>query len=440
MLITHSDVHMKKSHYTNELKNGIDKDVTVTGWVHDIRALGGINFLLLRDKEGIAQVTLSKEKVPANTLEIFKNLHQEDVVAIKGTVKKNKLAPNGLEIIPSLIKLINKAETSLPLDPRGVVDSNLDTQLDWRVMDFRRKETRAIFKIQSEILKSFRSFLIERGYMEIQPPLIISSATEGGAELFSIPYFEKQAFLAQSPQLYKQMAAISFEKVFMVVPVFRAEKHNRPTHLNELRQMDIEEAFANDEDVMKVLEECFVFILENIQKNCSDELKVLKREFQIPKLPLKRVTYKEAIELLQKRGEEIKLGDDFSKPQEKLLDELVGEEVFFIKDWPTSIKPFYSMPYDNNPDVCRAFDLIHNGLEICSGAQRVHLPNLLVKKLKDKGLNPDMFKSYIDCFRYGAPPHAGWSVGLERITMTITDRKNIRECCFFPRDRNRITP
>jgi aspartyl-tRNA synthetase len=276
--------------------------------------------------------------------------------------------------------------------------------------------------------------------MELQAPVIISSASEGGAELFTLPYFEKQAFLAQSPQLYKQMGAISFEKVFMVVPVFRAEKFDQPTHLNEIRQMDIEQAFSTDEDVMKVLEEVFVHILRQVSEECEDELKILGRELKIPKLPLKRITYTHAIELLKKNKEKIEWGEDFSKTQEKLLTKLVGEHTYFVKDWPTAIKAFYAFPYEDNPKICRAFDLIYDGVEVCSGTQRIHIPELLTRQLKTKGLNPDNFKYYIDAFRFGSPIHSGWSIGLERLSMEITGRSNIKEVTMFPRDRNRITP
>jgi aspartyl-tRNA synthetase len=426
--------------YTSELGKNIGKTVVVAGWVHDVRVLGSISFLLLRDKDGIVQVTSSKDRVPENVHALYKKFHQEDVLIVSGKVVKNKKAPGGLEIIPENIEIVSKAETPLPLDPRRVTKANLDTQLEWRVLYFRTNEARAIFKIQTQIIKAFRDFFIARGYVEIQPPCIIASASEGGAELFPIPYFEKQAFLAQSPQLYKQMAAISFEKVFAVVPVFRAEKFDQPTHLNEIRQMDIEQAFATDEDVMEVLEECLVYIIKEVKKNCEDGLKVLKRELKIPKLPFKRITYTSAVDLLKKNGEKIEWGQDFSKTQEKLLNKLVGEEMFFIKDWPTDIKAFYAMPHEDNPKICMAFDLIYNGLEVCSGTQRIHTPDLLVKQLREKGLNPDNFKSYINFFKYGAPFHSGWSIGLERLTMQICGKENIQEVTMFPRTRTRITP
>ncbi|MBI4009921.1 MAG: aspartate--tRNA(Asn) ligase [Candidatus Aenigmarchaeota archaeon] len=431
---------MKRTHYTNELIKAVGKEVVVTGWCFDVRSLGGLSFILLRDKEGLVQITAHKDKVSADVLKNCGKLHQEDVIGIRGKVVKSAKTKSGVEVIPSEIEIINKSQTPLPLDPREVTKANLDTQLDWRFLYFRTKEAKAIFKIQTVILKAFRNFFLDRGYIELQAPVIISSASEGGAELFTLPYFEKQAFLAQSPQLYKQMGAISFEKVFMVVPVFRAEKFDQPTHLNEIRQMDIEQAFSTDEDVMKVLEEVFVHILKQVKSECEEELRILGRELKIPKLPLKQITYTDAIELLKKNKEKIEWGEDFSKTQEKLLTKSVGEHTFFVKDWPTAIKAFYAMPHEDNPKICRAFDLIYDGVEVCSGTQRIHISELLIKQLKAKGLNPDNFKYYVDAFRYGSMPHAGWSIGLERLTMEITDRSNIKEVTMFPRDRNRITP
>jgi aspartyl-tRNA synthetase len=431
---------LKRTHYTSELKNAIGKNVVVVGWVHDSRILGGINFLLLRDREGIVQITAQKTKVPINILKICKGLHQEDVIAVEGKVMRSKIAKTGMEIIPTKVEVIAKAEVPLPLDPRGITKANLDTQLEWRVLHFRTKEARAIFKIQAEIIRAFREFCEKGKYQEIQPPVIISSASEGGAELFPIPYFEKQAFLAQSPQLYKQICALAFEKVFSIVPVFRAEKFDQPTHLNEIRQLDIEEAFIDYEGAMNVLENCLISILKGVKKNCKEELKFLGRKIEIPKKPFKKITYTQAIEVLKKRGEKVEWGKDFSKVCERILAQELEEKAFFIIDWPSKIKAFYAMPYLNNPKICKAFDLIYEGIEISSGTQRINDPELLIRKLKEKGLTPENFKFYIDAFRYGAPIHSGFSFGLERLTMTITGKSNIREVTMFPRDRSRISP
>ena len=431
---------MQERLYTSELKKKIGKNVVVSGWVHDVRVLGGINFILLRDKEGIVQVTIHKNETKKEILDIVQKLHQEDVVSVEGKVVKSKVAKIGIEIIPQKLEIISKSEVPLPLDPRGVTPANLDTKLNWRFMYFRTEEAKSIFQVQTQIVAAFREFCLKNNFIEMQPPVIIASASEGGAELFELPYFEKKAYLAQSPQLYKQMGAISFEKVFSVLPVFRAEKFDQPTHLNEIRQMDVEIAFHDDNDAMDVLEDCFFYILKSVKKNCKDELKFLKRDLNIPKKPLQRLTYTKIIELLRKAGKKIEWAEDLTKTQERILPELVGTEAFFIKDWPTEIKPFYAMPYEDNPKICKAYDLVHNGLEISSGTQRIHIPELLIKQLKVKGMDINKFKFYIDAFRYGAPYHSGWSIGLERLTMTILGRSNIREITMFPRDRNRILP
>jgi len=385
-----------------EAKRSPGERVTLAGWVTRTRVLRKISFIILRDTTGEIQVTVKDGELRS----IVEGLGREDVVSVVGHAVESQVAHAGVEFIPESIEVMNKAEQPLPFDLFGSVGAELDTRLNYRFMDFRTPKTSAIFRIQSRLLASFRRFLVDRGYLEIQPPCIIASASEGGADLFSMPYFERQAYLAQSPQLYKQMCAISLGKVFTVVPIWRAEKFNTPTHLNEVRQMDIEQAFADDENVMT----------------------------------LRRLTYTEAVELLQGAGEEMIWGEDFTKVQERRLGELVGEEAFFVKDWPSVQKAFYAMPYEENPEIVHAFDLLHNGIELSSGTQRIHLPELLRQQLRRKGLDPTDFTHYIESFSYGAPPHAGWSIGLERLTMTVTGMQNIRECTMFPRDRDRLVP
>ena len=421
--------------YSNRLSDNEGKRVLLKGWVHDFRLLGKLNFIILRDCNGFAQIVVKDEELQKTA----KSLHLEDVIEIEGIVKRSKSERFEFEVEAEKINVISKSEPQLPLDPREVTKTNLETRLNWRFLYFRTKEGKSIFRIQTEIIKSFREYFLSKGFIEMQPPIIIASASEGGADLFEIPYFEKRAYLAQSPQLYKQMGAISFEKVFMIAPVFRAEKFDQPTHLNEIRQMDIEMAFANDEDVIKELEGVFVHILKNVKENCENELKILNREIEVPTLPLRRVKYEEAVEALTEAGENIEFGEDFSKTQEKKLSEIFGE-AFILKDWPEKLKPFYAMIHENNPKLVKAFDLIYKGLEISSGSQRIHLPDLLERRIKEKGLNPRDFDYYINAFKYGAPPHAGWSIGLERLTMKICGKENIQEVTMFPRTRTRIYP
>jgi len=423
--------------FIEEAKGRVGETVTLAGWVTRTRDLKKIMFIVLRDMTGDIQITVRKD----GALDLSAlDLGREDVLKVTGKVVESKVAQAGVEFIPDSVEVMNKAKQPLPFDLFGPVNVEIDTRLNYRFMDFRRPRTNAIFKVQNVLLTAFRRFLTDRGYVEFQPPCVIASASEGGADLFRLPYFEKEAFLAQSPQLYKQMAAISFEKVYTVTPIWRAEKFNTPTHLNEVRQMDIEQAFADDEMVMGVLEETLVYMLESVVERCPDELELLGREIAIPELPLRRVTYTEAVEMLQEAGEEMIWGEDFTKDQERRLTELVGKEAFFLKDWPAVQKAFYAMPHGENPDVVHAFDLLYGGIELSSGTQRVHIPELLREQLRKKGLNPENFTHYIDSFSYGAPPHAGWSIGLERLTMAVTGMANIRECTMFPRDRDRLVP
>ncbi len=422
--------------YIEKAKESLGQTVTIAGWVKRTRELRKISFIILRDRTGEIQVTVKDGALKS----MVADLGREDVVTVTGKAVSSEIVHAGVEFIPDGIEVLNRAKQPLPFDLFGTVKAELDTRLNYRFMDFRTPHTNAIFTIQNVLLVSFREFLIDDGYIEFQPPCIIASASEGGAELFSIPYFGREAYLAQSPQLYKQMAAISFEKVFTVTPIWRAEKFDTPTHLNEIRQMDIEQAFADDEMVMKVLERTLVHMLEAVKERCPRELELLGRELAVPELPLRRLTYTEAVELLQEVGEEMVWGEDFTKAHERRLMELVGEEAFFIKDWPSVQKAFYAMPHEDNPDVVHAFDLLYNGIELSSGTQRVHKPDLLRQQLMNKGLDPEDFSHYIESFSYGAPPHAGWSIGLERLTMTVTGMSNIRECCMFPRDRDRLVP
>lgn len=229
------------------------------------------------------------------------------------------------------------------------------------------------------------------------------------------------------------------DRVFMTIPVFRAEKHNTTSHLNEVFQMDIEMGFGDHNDAMDALDAVFKHMLACAKKNCADALKTLGVEVKIPG-EIKRYTYSEVVDLLNENEAKINWGEDFSKEQEKKMVELLGDEAFFITAWPTKVRAFYSMPNSENDEVCNAFDFMYRGMEIASGAQRIHQPELLVKQLKARGLNPDDFNFYVNAFRMGAPPHAGWSVGMERLVMKICERENIRECALFPRDRNRLTP
>jgi len=422
--------------YIKDIKVG--EEVLLKGWVYEYRSLAKLAFLVLRDGSGMVQC-ISKNS------EIMKNISEltlETVVEITGKVKKANVkaefARHDVEIELVGFKILNKAE-KLPIQVNEkTVKAGLPARLDNRSLDLRKPKVKAIFKIQSVVVNSFREYFFKKEFMEIQPPAIIASSTEGGTDLFEVKYFDRKAYLAQSPQLYKQYAAISLEKVFSTGAIWRAEKHDTSKHINEIRQMDIEVAFEDDIQIMKHLTGVVQHVVKEVLKECEDEVKLLGLKLQVPKA--KYLTYAEAIDILNKNGFKMKIGDDFEPEAERKLCELFKDTIVFTYEWPIDIKPFYIWPKDEAKNVSGGFDAIYGGVEISSGGQRVHVPEILEKQLKSKGLKPKDFKWYIDAFRFGAPMHSGWSIGLERLTYAICELENIREATMFPRDRRRLTP
>jgi aspartyl-tRNA synthetase len=417
------------------------KEVILAGFAHEMRDLGGIAFLVLRDRKGLAQVTLVKKLLGKEAFKSARSISRESVVMVRGNVKAEPKAPRGYEILPTDIQVLNAAQVPLPLDPTEKVECELDTRLDARFMDIRRPCVLAAFEIESAVLQYLRSFFSQNGLTEVFTPKIVAAATEGGTDLFPISYFEKEAFLNQSPQLYKQMLmGAGMDRVFEIGPIFRAEEHDTRRHLNEAISIDIEVSFVDDKDVMEILEEAVAGCYQHVAENCRYQLEVLGLDLQVPKLPFKRITYSEALDLAAKKaGVKMQWGDDLDTETERFLGETIGEH-YFLTDWPSSIKPYYTLPYEDKPEVCRGFDLMHPTMELASGAQRVHDYNQLVERIKEKGLDPDGFEFYLKAFRYGMPPHAGWGLGLSRLVMTMLKLENIRDAVLFPRDRRRLVP
>ena len=429
---------MIRTAYVNQITPEMDgKEVTVAGWVHEVRELGKVTFLLLRDMSGIVQI-VAKKGVTDESIIGALSLPKESVISVRGTVKANKEARAGYEIIPIEVKNLNPLSANIPFEVTGKVPVELDVRLNYRYIDLRRIQSTAIFRVESTILNSFRESLQQKGFNEIRTSSIVAEATEGGSELFEIKYFDEKAFLAQSPQLYKQFAVIGgLDKVFMIMPVYRAEKSNDTYHINEITQMDVEMGFVDHNDAMQLLEETLKHIIGDVKKNNVRELEELDVKLDVPKV--KRVSYEEAVESLKAHGENIKPGDDFSRENEIKLGEIFGDAVL-VYEYPTAVRAFYSMPKEGDPEFCNSFDMIYKGLEISSGAQRIHMPEMLIEAIKRKGLEPKNFEFYVNAFRCGAPPHAGWSIGLERLAMKMLNLQNIRECTLFPRDRRRIRP
>lgn len=422
------------------------KRVTVMGHVQRIRPLGKLSFLIIRDREGLVQCILHHKRTDPQLLETLGMLDNEYAVAIVGRVKREEQARRGVEIVPERIIIINDAPATLPLDTSGKTKADIDTRLDHRVIDLRRNENQLLFKIQHFTISRMRRFLEGKGFREIHTPKIVATATEGGADLFHVKYFERDAFLAQSPQFYKQLCLVGgFDRVFEVAPVYRAEKHNTPRHLNEYTSFDFEMAWIRDEeDIMQMEEKMLKSTFTAVQKHCAEELEELGAEIRVPRLPIRRIEIKEAVKILRSEGLKTASDADISSEGEEILHQYVkretGEDFYFLTRYPTSIRPFYTMPLESNPTLTRGFDLVYRGMEITTGGQRIHQYEMLVEKLKDAGLDPETFAFYIEPFRFGAPPHGGLAVGVERLTMQMLGYKNIRETCLFPRDRTRLVP
>ena len=425
----------KERKYIRDITEKDDgKKVTIAGWLYDDRDLGKLRFIIIRDITGEIQVTGFKGETKDSVFSKMK-ASRESVFMITGTVKKSSKAPGGREINPEEIEILAEAEQPLPIDVTDFSKTELPKRLDYRFLDLHRRRTQAIFKIQSTIVQAYHEFMIKEGAIEAQFPSIIGSSSEGGTELFKAKYFENEVYLSQSGQLYKQMLACSMEKVFAVFTVWRAEKHNTVRHLNESRQFDYEQAFADEFVVMDVLAKCVQFIVKKVIEINKAELELLEIKLKVP--GVKYMPFAEVSEIAKKH--KVHVGkDDLSGEAEKMLCEIYPDTIVFVHDWPLSGKPFYIMPKEK--ELSCGFDAIYKGMEISSGGQRVHLPDLLTERLKVKKLNPKDFKSYIDSFRFGAPAHAGWGLGVERLTMVLLGLENIREAVLFPRDRDRLTP
>lgn len=431
---------MERTYIADVFKMKAGEKVKLAGWVHDSRALGKVKFLVIRDISGRIQTVAFKGETPEEAFEQVGKINRESVIYLEGIVRDSKQALGGKEIAIEKIEVLNMAQEQLPIDVSDFSKTELPLRLDYRFLDLHRERVQAIFRVQSTIMLAFREYMQQKQKaIEAAFPSLIGASSEGGTDVFKMKYFEKEAFLSQSCQLYKQMLACSMEKVFAIFTVWRAEKHNTARHLNECRQMDFEMAFADDKQVMAIMGECVQYIVEKVLENNKKELDLLGVQLKIPEI--KYMTFKETSDLIKKHN--IHMGeDDLNGEAEEKLGELYPDTILFVHDWPLSGKPFYIMPKDAKVDakLSNGFDAIYKGMEITSGGQRIHLPELLIERLKAKGLNPESFKDYVDSFRFGAPPHSGWGMGVERLTMLILGLKNIREAVLFPRDRDRLTP
>jgi nondiscriminating aspartyl-tRNA synthetase len=425
-----------------EAINHIGQKVLLQGWVHRIRALGKISFVILRDRAGLIQTVVPPERD-------ISSLTHESVVEIEGMVSEEKRTALGVEIHVSDIRILSLVPSDLPIEinkPLELSHTGLDRVLDYRALSVRNLEVRAIFKIQSEILWAFDHYMRSNGFTEIKTSKIVSTGTEGGAEVFEIKYFERSAYLAQSPQFYKQiMVGSGFERVFEVGPVYRAEKHETSRHLNEYTSLDYEMGFIESEqDVIKMEEGLLTFVFRHLSEACAEELKVYN--VRLPEIEfIPQFTLAEAVKILK---------DDFGKDLEGVGDlDAEGEQMVckycenkhglpmaFITQYPAAKRPVYTMPRDDDPSLTTSFDLLFKGLEVTTGSQRIHDYDMLVRNMRKFGLNPDDFEYYLQAFRYGMPPHGGLAIGLERLTKQALGLDNVKEATLFPRSVRRVSP
>ena len=425
--------------FISEVKDSQDETILLRGWVYKIIDLSNIVFVKLRDKSGIIQLVTNKEQI--------EGLKLENAIEVIGKKSKNEKAPGGIEIIVDEIKILGRTYyDKLPFEINSYKNkAALETQLDHRTIALRRPEIRAIFKVQNEIEQAFRDYLRSKNFEQIHTAKIIDSSTEGGSEMFTVNYFDRRSFLAQSPQFYKQMmVGAGFERVFEIGHAYRAELHNTWRHLNEYVSLDVEMGFIKDEYELMDLEEGFInYLYEHLNKTCKKELEMYKIELP-QKVNIPRITLNKAHEiLLEKYNKKSPLGN-IDAEGEVLISKYVKEkydcDFVFLTKYPVSKRPMYTMMDDEDKNLTKSFDLIFDGLEITTGGQRIHDYEMLKENIIKFNLNPDDFDFYLETFKYGMPPHGGFAIGLERLTMKILKLSNIREAALVPRDMKRLTP
>jgi aspartyl-tRNA synthetase len=429
-------VYPKKTHWTVEITPELHgKEVVVAGWVWELRDLGKIKFLVLRDREGFVQITLKAGRTPDQIFKTFSELGREDVVVVRGVVEASKIAKRGVEIFPLELWVLNKAKP-LPLDIWSET-ADLATRLRWRSVDLKRPRNLAVFSLASRILKEMRNALDEERFVEVFTPKIIVTSTEGGAELFPVLYFERVAYLSQSPQLYKEQLTASLERVFEIGPAYRAEKHNTDYHLNEFISVDAEAAFMDYNDIMNILEKMMRRVVAVVSEEGGKlaEVGITPAVTELQKIP--RVEYDEAIDKLRQLGYAVNWGDDLSVEMQKALMNFYGP-VYFIVNFPAMLRPFYTKRREG--DRSESYDLIINGIEIASGATRIHRRDELEEEMKRRGLDPRLFESHLAVFDYGMPPHAGFGLGFNRLVAALLNLDNVRHATLYPRDRYRVEP
>lgn len=421
-----------------KLGSTVGRQVKLSGWVHRIRRLSRVVFLILRDRTGIVQCVIDPAKIDVSGVKL------ESVVEIYGVPVEGKNSTGNIEVQADSFSVISPVREDVPVEINGDdINANLDVLLDNRVLSLRHPKINAVFRIQACLAQAFCRHLKGNGFTQVFTPKIVSEGTEGGTALFEIKYFENKAYLAQSPQFYKQMmVGAGYERVFEVGHVYRAEEHNTVRHLNEYVSLDLEMGFINDEtDIMELETGLLRYMLEALEQECSSELNLLGAK--VPRIggSIPSMRLSQAIDILNREYGK-NLEGDLDPEGEKLIgkyaEEKLGCEFLFLTHYPLHKRPMYAMPAETT--LTHSFDLLFRGLEITTGGQRIHDYEMLRKSMESRGLNPDSYEGYLKVFKFGMPPHGGLAIGLERLTAQILGLKNIREASLFPRDRDRLTP
>lgn len=420
----------------------IGAEVKVNGAIHTIRDMGIIAFIILRKREGLVQCVY-EENISKFDL---KDVKEADTVEVTGVLAESAKAPNGIEIRLGELKILSEPAEPMPLPiAKWKLNTSLEAKLNYRPISLRNIRERAKFRIQEGIVRGFRDFLYKEGFTEIHTPKIGAKSAEGGANLFRLEYFHRPAILQQSPQFYKQMMVGVFDRVFETAPVFRAEKHNTKRHLNEYTSLDFEMGFIDSfMDICKMETAMLQYVIELLKKDYAKEIALLKIELpNVEKIPF--VRFDEAKRLIaEKYDRQIRSPHDLEPEEEALIGEYFkseyGADFVFVTHYPSKKRPFYAMDDPENKEFTLSFDLLFRGLEITTGGQRIHDYETLLKKIAEKGMDIEGMEDYLDCFKYGMPPHGGLGIGLERLTMKMIGEDNVREACLFPRDMTRLKP
>lgn len=423
----------------SEIKPG---KVEFQGWIENLRDKKNMQFIVIRDLSGKVQVTVIKAEKP-EIAEIFSKATLESTVKIKGEAVANEFVKlGGIEVIPEEVEITSHAEP-LPI----AEDSSIDQRLDYRWVDLRSPAKALIFQVETTLNQAMRQYAIDHGCIEIHTPTLIGTSSEGGADVFEVKYFDKKAYLIQSPQFYKQMAMCAgFEKVVINTPVFRAEKSHTKQHATEFSGFDIEMSYVNGvEDVMQFEENLLAYAIGEVAKKHGEKVKeLLNVDIVVPTVPFPRITMKEAYNILRSLNIDIKDGEDFSKEQEVALCDYMekknGHQFFFVKEYPTKVRAFYTMAKEDEPEYSKSYDLYFKDVEITSGAQREHRPDVLKRQIEERGIDPTPMTDYINFFKNGCPPHGGFGLGLDRLLMLLLDLPSLKEAMYIFRGPDRLNP